>query len=179
MKILISHLPTHTKQWSIWSFRVKIDICNATNLSSSQNPCGVLASYVWGQIIAVFDAAASSLRCGAQSHVMFSEPFLTHPYLQTLITLSAVMDIVNRNAGLLLVKTGPVTLTRASDWSRLVTWPEYWPLIGCYIEIINCNAVVNWSGVFYNRLPAQMLVFLEYFSFFISISCYLYTYLSM
>ena len=34
------------------------------------------------------------------------------------------------NTGLWLVETDHLTSILASDWSRQVTWPEYWPLIG-------------------------------------------------
>ena len=36
------------------------------------------------------------------------------------------------NTGLWLVNTSHVTSILASDWSILVTWPGYWPLIGQY-----------------------------------------------
>ena len=41
-------------------------------------------------------------------------------------------DVVNTtyNPGLWLVNTSHVTSLLASDWSILVTWPEFWPLIG-------------------------------------------------
>ena len=36
----------------------------------------------------------------------------------------------DQNNGLWLVNTDHVTRVLASDWSKLITWPEYWPLIG-------------------------------------------------
>ena len=33
-------------------------------------------------------------------------------------------------AGLLILSCVPQTLTLASDWWRLITWPGHWPLIG-------------------------------------------------
>ena len=76
----------------------------------------------------------------------------------------AVMD--DPCSGLWLVNGGTIL---ASDWSRRVTWPEHWPLIGCiepgiycvtlscYINFPNSNLLISTESDVWYMLEVQWL----------------------
>ena len=46
-----------------------------------------------------------------------------------------------------LASWGAVTAGGASDWSMQITWPEYWPLIGCHRRRGQNTRDRNWLGL--------------------------------